>query len=101
MNFQSTSIGRSSMTFTTHREVSHAHGHTGSQKNSRSAIPPVYPRDRSDQAPAHPDPHEADEEQGPETDDEGDRRGTRPGHDGLDVVAEAAAGVVPGFAQAT
>ncbi len=42
MNFQSTSIGRSSVTFTTQRDVSHAHGHTGSQKNSRSAMHRVY-----------------------------------------------------------
>src|SRR5688572_22733908 len=40
MNFQSTSIGCSSMTFTTHRDVSHAHGHTGAPKTSRSAMPP-------------------------------------------------------------
>src|SRR4051794_18157642 len=38
MNFQSTSIGFSSITFTTHRDVSHAQGQTGSQKNSRSAM---------------------------------------------------------------
>src|SRR5215467_8702592 len=38
MNRHSTSIGRSCNTFTTQRDVIHAHGHTGSQKNSRSAI---------------------------------------------------------------
>jgi RNA polymerase sigma-70 factor (sigma-E family) len=43
MNFQSTSMGRSAQTFTTHREVSQAHGQTGSQKKSRSAMAPVYP----------------------------------------------------------
>src|SRR5881227_370939 len=43
MNFQSTSIGCSAHTFTTQRDVIHAHGHTGSQKNSRSAMVLVYP----------------------------------------------------------
>src|SRR4051812_43188033 len=43
MNFQSTSSGRSAVTFTTHREVIHAHGQTGSQKNSRSAMSRFLP----------------------------------------------------------
>src|SRR5438552_16920323 len=43
MNFQSTSIGRSAVTLTTQRDVRYAHGHTGSQKNSRSAMATVYP----------------------------------------------------------
>ena len=47
MKRQSTSIGRSSVTLTTHRDVSQAQGHTGSQKNSRSAMAPVYPADAS------------------------------------------------------
>src|SRR5260221_49799 len=42
MNRQETCIGRSSNTFTTHREVIHAHGHTGSQKNSRSITTAFY-----------------------------------------------------------
>jgi hypothetical protein len=42
MKRQSTSIGRSSNTFTTQRDVIHAHGHTGSQKNSRSATTAFY-----------------------------------------------------------
>src|SRR5687767_10163109 len=43
MKRQSTSIGCSSITLTTQRDVIHAQGHTGSQKNSRSAMPRFYP----------------------------------------------------------
>src|SRR5438270_6786226 len=42
MNFQSTSIGRSATTLTTQRDVTYAHGQIGSQKKSRSAMPPFY-----------------------------------------------------------
>jgi hypothetical protein len=43
MNRQSTCIGRSASTFTTQRDVIQAQGHTGSQKNSRSATAAFYP----------------------------------------------------------
>jgi hypothetical protein len=39
MNRQSTDIGCSSSTFTTHRDVIQAQGQTGSKKKSRSAKP--------------------------------------------------------------
>src|SRR5882757_8604377 len=38
MNFQSISSGRWAATSTIHRDVIHAQGHTGSQKNSTSAM---------------------------------------------------------------
>ena len=44
MNFQSTSMGRSSSTFTTQREVSQAQGQTGSQKKSTSAMATIMVR---------------------------------------------------------
>src|SRR5688572_30830615 len=53
MNRQSTSIGRSSTTFTTHLDVSQAHGHTGSQKNSRSATPSGLPGGRDQWGACH------------------------------------------------
>jgi hypothetical protein len=38
MNFQSTSSGRWAATSSIQRDVIHAQGHTGSQKNSTSAM---------------------------------------------------------------
>ena len=44
MKRQFTERSRCRSTSTTHRDVSHAHGHTGSQKNSTSETCPVFMR---------------------------------------------------------
>src|SRR5665213_2134656 len=59
MNRHEISIGRCRSTSTTHRDVIHAHGHTGSKKNSMSAIarttPRAHARFRSGYRPRMPD----------------------------------------------